>query len=99
LPWKGGTTTFGLFQTAYQGSPQFSFIDIGANFGSQSPKLWLYTAGQVVNMSRIRRLGDYAWQPLYQARAWFTQSDINLAHSIKTGEHQAIGFTVNVFNA
>ena len=35
LPWKGGTTTFGLFQTAYQGSPQYSYMDIGLMFGQE----------------------------------------------------------------
>ena len=29
LPWKGMTTTFGLFQVAYEGSPMSSFTDVG----------------------------------------------------------------------
>src|SRR5712692_707838 len=29
LPWKAGTTTFGLFQSAYQGTPLSSFSDLG----------------------------------------------------------------------
>ena len=37
-------------------------------------------------------------QPYTRRAPWFTQSDFNIAHSIKTGEHQALGFTVNIFN-
>jgi len=101
LPWKGGTTTFGLFQTAYQGSPQFSFMDIGANFGSQvSEAVALYGRDKWVNMTQDPTTGAITLGNPYTRRApWFTQSDINIAHSIKTGEHQALGFTVNVFNA
>jgi len=101
LPWKGGTTTFGLFQTAYQGSPQYSYIDIGAMFGqSVSEAVALYGRDKWVNMTQDPTTGAITLGNPYTRRApWFTQSDINLAHSIKTGEHQALGFTVNVSNA
>ena len=32
LPWKGMTTTFGLFQYAYQGSPVSTYTDLAAAF-------------------------------------------------------------------
>jgi hypothetical protein len=101
LPWKGGTTTFGLFQTAYQGSPQFSFMDIGANFGSQvSEAVALYGRDKWVNMTQDPTTGAITLGNPYTRRApWFTQSDLNLGHTIKTGEHQALGFTINVSNA
>jgi len=36
----------------------------------------------------------------YTKRApWFTQTDLNLSHTIKTTEHQTLAFSVNIFNA
>ena len=100
LPWKGGTTTFGLFQSAYQGSPQFSFMDIGANFGGQvSEAVALYGRDKWVNMTQDPATGAITLGNPYTRRApWFTQSDFNIGHSIKTSEHQRLGFTVNISN-
>jgi outer membrane receptor protein involved in Fe transport len=100
LPWKGGTTTFGLFQSAYQGSPQFSFMDIGANFGGQvSEAVVLYGRDKWVNMTQDPTTGAITLgAPFTRRSPWFTQSDFNIGHSIKTGEHQTLGFTVNVSN-
>src|SRR5439155_11813549 len=46
-------TTFGLFQAAYQGSPAYSFIDIGAMFGQQvSEALPVFGRDKWVNMTQ-----------------------------------------------
>jgi hypothetical protein len=100
LPWKRMTTTFGLFQTAYQGSPQYSYIDVGAMFGQfVSEAVAIYGRDKWVNMTQDPTTGAITLGNPYSRRApWFTQSDFNIAHSIKTGEHQTLGFTVNVAN-
>ena len=36
MPWKGKTSTFGLFQVAYQGSPMSSYADVGYGNGADS---------------------------------------------------------------
>jgi hypothetical protein len=100
LPWKKQTTTIGIFQTAYQGSPQASFIDIGTMFGNQvSEAVDVFGRDKWVNMTQDPTTGAITLGNPYTRRApWFTQSDFNLAHSIRTGEHQSLGFSVNVFN-
>jgi hypothetical protein len=100
LPWKHMTTTFGLFQTAYQGSPAYSFIDTGGMFtGQVSEAVAVFGRDKWVNMTQDPTTGAITLGNPYTRRApWFTQSDFNLAHSIKTGEHQKLGFTVNFFN-
>ena len=100
LPWKHMTTTFGLFQTAYQGSPQYSYIDVGTMFGqSVSEAVAIYGRDKWVNMTQDPVTGAITLGNPYSRRApWFTQSDVNIGHSIKTGEHQTLGFTVNVQN-
>jgi hypothetical protein len=100
LPWKHQTTTFGLFQTAYQGSPQASFIDIGTMFGQQvSEAVDVFGRDKWVNMTTDPTTGAITLGNPYTRRApWFTQSDFNIGHSIKTGEHQTLGLSVNVFN-
>jgi hypothetical protein len=100
LPYKGMHTTFGLFQTAYQGSPAYSYIDVGSMY-----------AGQVSYAVAID--GRDKWRPVtqdpttgaltlgnpYTRRGpWFTQSDLNVEQTFKAGEHQTIGFQVNIFN-
>ena len=60
----------------------------------------LYGRDKWVNMTQDPTTGAITLGNPYTRRApWFTQSDFNIAHSIKTGEHQALGFTVNIFNA
>jgi hypothetical protein len=100
LPWKGQTTTFGIFQTAYQGSPQYSYMDLGLMFGQEvSEAVAIYGRDKWVNMTQDPTTGAITLGQPYTRRApWFTQTDFNIGHSIKTGEHQALGFTVNVSN-
>lgn len=100
LPWKKQTTTVGLFQTAYQGSPQASFIDIGTMFGnSVSEAVHVFGRDKWVNMTQDPSTGAITLGNPYTRQApWFTQTDLNLSHSFKTTEHQTLGFSVNVFN-
>jgi len=100
LPWKHQTTTFGLFQTAYQGSPQYSFIDVGGMFtGQVSEAVAVYGRDKWVNMTQDPTTGAITLGNPYTRRApWFTQSDFNIGHSIKTGEHQTLGLSVSIFN-
>ena len=100
LPWKKGTTTVGLFQTAYQGSPQSSFIDLGTMFGNEvSEAVDVFGRGKWANLTQDPTTGAITVGTPYAKRApWFIQSDFNLAQSFKTGEHQSLGFSVNVFN-
>ncbi len=101
LPWKGMTTTLGLFQVAYQGSPLSSFTDVGlSNGGSPFEATYIYGRGQWVNVSGAQ--GAIAFSNPYSRRTpWFTQTDFNLGHSIKVNrnnESQVLSFQATLTN-
>jgi hypothetical protein len=105
LPWRGGThtTTFGLFQVAYQGSPMSSYSDIGLGIPpSPIESTYLYGRGQWVNVTADPTTGAVTLGSPYTRRTpWFTQTDFNLAHSIKVNknnEHQVLGFQATLTN-
>jgi hypothetical protein len=102
LPWgKGQTTTFGLFQSAYQGSPVSSYIDVGGMpFGSfVAEATYIYGHGKWVNETADPATGNITLGTPYDRRTpWFTQSDINLGHRIKVGEGKSIAFEASAFN-
>jgi Carboxypeptidase regulatory-like domain len=101
LPWKGMTTTFGLFQVAYQGSPMSSFTDVGLSNGSTPfEATYIFGRGQWVNVSGAQ--GAVAFSNPYSRRTpWFTQTDFNIGHSIKVNkdnEHQVLSFQGTLTN-
>jgi len=108
LPWKGhmNTTTFGLFQVAYQGSPMSSFTDVGlANGQTPIESTYIFGRGKWVNATTDPTTGavDFG-TPFNRRTPWYTQSDFNLQHAIKVNknnEHQLLSFTgtfTNLFN-
>ncbi len=103
LPW--GTrqnTMFGLFQTAYQGTPQSSFIDVGYAGGGQ-PYFPVYMEGRGnwANLSQDGS-GNITMNSVGTYRTpWFTQSDLSITHEIKVNknnEHQVLGLGANITN-
>jgi len=99
LPWKKQTSTIGLFQTAYQGSPQASFIDEGTMFGQEvSEAVDVFGRDKWVNMTQDSTGAITLGHPYTRRAPWYTQTDLNLSHSFKTGEHQSLGFSVNATN-
>jgi hypothetical protein len=97
---KKATTTIGLFQTMYQGTPLSSFIDVGSgngygvypegrgkwvDFEPQDPTTGILTVKDV----RSRRT------------PWYIQSDINLAQEFKVNknnERNVLGFEATISN-
>lgn len=102
LPWgKGQTTTIGLFQAAYEGSPVSTYMDIGGmpfgNFVAEAT--YIFGRGKWVNATTDPATGAITLGNPYTRRTpWFTQSDLNLGHQIKVGEGKAIGFEAAAFN-
>jgi hypothetical protein len=104
IPWGHRmTTTLGIFQTAYQGSPVGSYIDVGLGCcGEPIEALYPFGRGKWVNMTldstgNITALGT----PYSRRTPWYSQSDFNFAHEIKVNhnnESQVVGFDVNVIN-
>ena len=112
LPWagklKGNTTTFGLFQVAYQGSPMSSYSDVGTAIpnGPQNPAVfeatYVFGRGNWDNITQDPTTGALNLGTPYARRTpWFTQTDANLQHSIKvnkSNENQVLSFNATFTN-
>ncbi len=105
LPWKGNTntTTFGLFQVAYQGSPVSSFVDLGlATLQEPIEATYIFGRGQWADVTEDPTTGAITLGTPHARRTpWYTQTDFNLQHTIKVREAQSLSFTAtftNLFN-
>jgi len=100
LPWKGHVTTFGLFQTAYQGSPVSSYMDLTAA-SSSGPYEGTYIFGRDkwANMTTDSSGNITVGTPYERRTPWYTQSDLNIAQQIKVGENKTVSFEVTALNA
>ena len=108
LPWRGhtNTTTFGLFQVAYQGSPMSSFVDLGYESPNLFPdpieSAYIFGRGKWVNATADPTTGAISLGTPYTRRTpWYTQTDFNLQHSVKVNknnEHQVLAFNATISN-
>jgi carboxypeptidase family protein len=109
LPWGGSfrnnTTTFGLFQVAYSGSPMSSYIDLGLSSPNLFPdpieSTYIFGRGKWVNATTDANGNTSVGNPYNRRTPWFTQTDFNLAHAIKVNknnEHQILSFNATFTN-
>jgi len=101
LPWKHMATTFGLFQTAYQGSPLSSYADVGlACCNEPIESVNLFGRGKFANVTQDPVSGDITFgTPTLRRTPWYTQTDFNVSHAIKfKNEHQALTLSATVLN-
>lgn len=103
LPWKGMTSTIGIFQVAYQGSPVSSYADLGyANGLDPVEATYIYGRGQWVNQTIDPTTGAATFGAPYARRTpWYTQTDLNVAHAFKVNknnEHQVLTFNATLTN-
>jgi hypothetical protein len=101
LPWwKHMTTTFGLFQAAYQGSPVSSYIDLfhGSFNGSPYEATYVFGRGKWADMTTDAAGNITLGTPRDRRTPWFTQTDFNLAHEVKVGDHESIRFEATALN-
>ncbi|HET9698987.1 MAG TPA: TonB-dependent receptor, partial [Terriglobales bacterium] len=101
------TTTIGLFQTAYQGTPKSTYMDVGGALpGQPSYAQYIFGRDKWLDPSQISidpsngaiTLGN----PTTSRTPWFVQSDINLKHEIKVSsadEAKSIAFECTLTNA
>ena len=102
LPWKGGKTTFGLFQSAYQGTPLSAYTDFGlACCNEPIEALYPFGRGKLAPIT-VDSAGNVTIGTPYSARTpWFTQSDLNIAHAVrvnKNNENQLLTFQATFIN-
>ena len=111
LPWRGSfrnnATTFGLFQVAYSGSPVSSYTDVGlaiANGAGAPPPVeagYLFGRGNWVNVTQDSFGNITLGTPHARRTPWYTQTDLNLQHSIKVNhnnEAQVLSLNANFTN-
>ncbi len=104
MPWKGNTntTTLGLFQVAYQGSPVSSFVDLGLA-GNQQPieATYIFGRGNWSNVTTDSAGNVTLGTPYARRTPWYTQTDLNLSHAIKVNknnEAQVLTFNATLTN-
>jgi hypothetical protein len=95
------TTDIGLFQTAYQGSPETSYVDVGYGFPGGFPTE-VFNRGEWANVTQDPNTGLITVGTPYVKRTpWFVQTDFNLTQNFKIGETKVLSFSgilTNLFN-
>jgi hypothetical protein len=98
------TSDFGIFQTAYQGTPQTTILDTGFAFG---PPLNGFPTdvldrGKWANLSQDPTNGTITAGPTQTYRTpWYTQTDFNFQQSYKVAEAKTLSLVAtlqNIFN-
>jgi hypothetical protein len=102
LHWMGMTSTLGLFQVAYQGTPVSSWSDVGLGCCSQPIEgTYIWGRGNFVNATSDAE-GNLVLGNTYARRTpWYTQTDLSLQHAIhvnKNNEAQVLTFSANFTN-
>ncbi len=107
---KRHMTTFGIFQTAYQGTPMATFMDVGSAYqGQPSYAQYVFGRDKWLDPSQIAidpSTGAITLNgtPSSQRTPWFIQSDLNISHEIKVdsnNENRVLSFEgtlTNLFN-
>jgi hypothetical protein len=102
LPWKGMSTTFGLFQVAYQGSPMSSYTDVGLGSGTPIESTYIFGRSDWVNPTADPATGAVTLgNPFVRRTPWYTQTDFNFQHALKVNknnEHQVLSFLATITN-
>jgi hypothetical protein len=87
------TTTFGLFQVVYQGTPETSYVDVGFAFPGGFPT-YPNNIDKFVNVTQDPTTGLITiGNPHLQRTPWYNQSDFNLTQSFKIGESKVLSFS------
>lgn len=102
LHWAGMTTTLGLFQVAYEGTPVSSWSDLGLGCCSEPIEAtYMWGRGNWVNATTDDE-GNIILGDVHSRRTpWYTQTDLNLEHAIHVNKHnesQVLTFTATINN-
>ena len=97
--WKHQSTSIGLFQQFLQGSPVASYADVGgASAGGAFEGVYMFGRDKWVDMTTDAAGNITLGSPRSRRTPWFTQSDLNLSHDIKVGDHQNVKFEATALN-
>lgn len=97
VKWMKMTTTFGLVQSIYQGTPLSTCLSV---VGTTSACQWAEGRGNFVQFSRAAN-GDLVKDNVIQGARTpaYIQSDLSVHHEIKTSENTRLMFEMNTINA
>jgi len=104
LPWKGMTTTLGLFQVAYQGSPMSTASEVGIGDTGPIEDTYIFGRGKWANVTQDAAGNVTVGNPYTRRTPWFIQTDANFTHMFrvnKNNERQTLQFqatATNLFN-
>jgi hypothetical protein len=101
LPWKGMTTTLGLFQVAYQGSPMSSATEVGIGDTSPIEDTYVFGRGKWANVTQDASGNVVVGNPYSRRTPWYTQTDLNFIHAFKVNknnENQTLSFQATITN-
>jgi len=99
---KRATTTLGLFQVAYQGSPLSTASEVGISNTSPIEDTYIFGHGKWANVTQDPATGIMTFGTPFDRRTpWYTQTDFNFVQSFKVNrnnEAQVFSFTANITN-
>jgi hypothetical protein len=101
MPWlKRFTTDFGVFQSAYSGTPLSSEIDVGYSYaGSPAFPTDIVGRGKWIDVTQNATTGVITASAPYTKRTpWYTDTDFNLKQAVKVGEAKSLSFDATFSN-
>jgi hypothetical protein len=90
-------TTFGIFQTAYQGSPNTSYTSIGYDEDAYFQQI--FNRGQWANVTQNINTGAITvGNPHVYRMPWYNQTDFNAEETVKLGGSKEFSFEATFSN-
>jgi hypothetical protein len=94
---KKFTSDFGIFQTAYQGSPNTSYLDVG--YSESAFPVDIVNRGKWIDVSQNLSTGAITvGTPRTYRNPWYTQTDFNFTQGYHITEAQTFTFTATFSN-
>jgi hypothetical protein len=99
LGWlKNFTTSFGIFQVMYQGSPETSFLDVGYADPGAFP-VDVGGRGKWINLAQDPTTGLITvGNPVLKRTPWYNQTDFNLQQNYRLSEKKSLSFSATFQN-
>lgn len=100
LPWLNKfATDFGIFQTAYSGTPLTSYIDVGTWSAPGAFPVDIVNRGKWIDVHQDAVTGVITASAPYTKRTpWYTGTDFNLKQTYKIGESKSVSFDATFAN-
>ncbi len=99
LPWlRKFTTDFGIFQSAYSGTPLTSYLDVGYAFPGAFPTD-IVDRGKWIDVNQNAATGQITTSAPYVKRTpWYMDTDFNLKQTFKVSDSKQLSFDATFAN-